>query len=126
MTLRRNTMQVASFPYLAVLLCSMGSLILLLLVIDRRAKVVMRAKALQAIRQMEAEDAKDSAERAAEWEQRRRALHDQLQQQKQELDVQSASLERQLANAGRELMEEQAQIPLLGRRELMKTDEQVC
>ena len=80
---RRHTLQVSTFPFLAVLLCAMGSLILLLLVIDRRAKVVMRAKALAAIRQMETEDAKDSAARAAEWEQRRRALHEQLQRQKQ-------------------------------------------
>ena len=34
---RRQTLQVSTFPFLAVLLCAMGSLILLLLVIDRRA-----------------------------------------------------------------------------------------
>src|SRR2546428_13755361 len=114
MTLRRNTMQVASFPYLAVLLCSMGSLILLLLVIDRRAKVVMRAKALAAIRQMETEDAKESAARAAEWDQRRRALREQLQGQKHELDTQSASLDKQLTDAAREIRTAQAQTLALG------------
>src|SRR5438552_18630503 len=95
---RRHALQVSTFPFLAVLLCAMGSLILLLLVIDRRAKVVMRAKALAAIRQMETEDAKDSAVRAAEWEQRRQALHEQLQQQKQKLEAQAASLARQLTD----------------------------
>ena len=43
---RRQGLQVTTFPFLAVLLCAMGSLILLLLVIDRRAKVVARAKAV--------------------------------------------------------------------------------
>src|SRR6266446_2098951 len=111
---RRHTLQVSTFPFLAVLLCAMGSLILLLLVIDRRAKVVMRAKALAAIRQMETEDAKDSAARAAEWEQRRRALHEQLQRQKQGLDTQSASLDRQLTDAEREIQAEQAKTLALG------------
>ncbi len=111
---RRHTLQVSTFPFLAVLLCAMGSLILLLLVIDRRAKVVMRAKALAAIRQMETEDAKDSAARASEWEQRRRALHEQLQRQKQGLDTQSASLDRQLTDAAREIQTEQAQTLALG------------
>jgi hypothetical protein len=110
---RRHSLQVSTFPFLAVLLCAMGSLILLLLVIDRRAKVVMRAKALAAIRQMEAEDAKDSGARAAEWEQRRRALHEKLQQQRQELQNQSATAERQLDAAIHEFQTEQAQIPAL-------------
>jgi hypothetical protein len=113
---RRHTLQVSTFPFLAVLLCAMGSLILLLLVIDRRAKVVMRAKALAAVRQMEADEAKESAAHAAEWEQRRRALHDQLQQQKQELEAQSAALKRQVADAANELKAEQAQGPGLESR----------
>jgi hypothetical protein len=113
---RRHSLQVSTFPFLAVLLCAMGSLILLLLVIDRRAKVVMRAKALAAIRQMEAEDSKDSAARAAEWEQRSRALHEQLQQQKQELDVQSASIERQVVDTDKEIKTEQSQTAALDKQ----------
>jgi len=93
---RRHVLQVSTFPFLAVLLCAMGSLILLLLVIDRRAKVVMRAKALEAIRQMEKEEEKEAADHAAEWEHRRLSLHDQLQQQKEALEAQSASLNRQM------------------------------
>ena len=45
---RRAKLEVSTFPFLAVLLCAMGSLILLLLVIDRRGKAVARFKALQA------------------------------------------------------------------------------
>jgi hypothetical protein len=50
---RRQLLQVTTFPFLAVLLCAMGSLLLLLLVIDRRAKVVARAKALELVAQSE-------------------------------------------------------------------------
>ena len=45
----RHGLQVSTFPFLAVLLCTMGSLILLLLVMDRRGKAVARAKALLAL-----------------------------------------------------------------------------
>lgn len=113
---RRHSLQVSTFPFLAVLLCAMGSLILLLLVIDRRAKVVMRAKALAAIRQMEADDTKESDARAAEYEARRSALRERLQQEKQKLQDQSVSVERQLTAAAHELQTEQAQIPALEQR----------
>jgi len=113
---RRQVLSVSTFPFLAVLLCAMGSLILLLLVIDRRAKVVMRAKALEAVRQLESADKEEAAARAAEWDKRRRALHEQLQQQKQELDTQSASLEQQLADATHDLQAEQAQTPALEKK----------
>ena len=65
---RRHVLQVSTFPFLAVLLCAMGSLILLLLVIDRRAKVVARAKALQAASQVEAQETKMAAAQKAELE----------------------------------------------------------
>ena len=45
---RRKPLEVSTFPFLAVLLCAMGSLILMLLVMDRRAKAVARAKAQRA------------------------------------------------------------------------------
>ena len=105
---RRQGLQVSTFPFLAVLLCAMGSLILLLLVIDRRAKVVMRAKALEAIRNMESEDEKDEAARQAEWERRRHALHEQLQHQKQELEAQKVSIEQQLSVAINDFQTQQA------------------
>src|SRR5438445_8746319 len=82
---RRQQLQVSTFPFLAVLLCAMGSLILLLLVIDRRAKVVARAKALrvmdQAALQAVALEEKAAAAHRAEWERRRQTLHEQLMQQ---------------------------------------------
>jgi hypothetical protein len=79
---RRQALQVSTFPFLAVLLCAMGALILLLLVIDRRAKAVSRAKAEQAATRAVSEEAKlaaaQQASRQAEWEQRRRQLHELL------------------------------------------------
>src|SRR5207249_10918445 len=81
---RRQRLQVSTFPFLAVLLCAMGSLILLLLVIDRRAKVVARAKAMRTMEQAEADEEQAAAAQRAEWQRRRQALHDQLWQQDQQ------------------------------------------
>jgi hypothetical protein len=86
----------------------MGSLILLLLVIDRRAKVVLRAKAMEAIRQMDAEAEKETANRAAEWERRRQALHAHLQQEKQKLETQTARIEEKTTAAVHDLETEHA------------------
>ena len=85
---RRQVLQVSTFPFLAVLLCAMGSLILLLLVMDRRAKAVARAKAIRAASRLEAEEAEAAARRQAELEQRRRALHEQLDRQDHDLRAQ--------------------------------------
>lgn len=82
---RRHKLEVSTFPFLAVLLCAMGSLILLLLVIDRRAKAVARAKALAVAERLEAEDAQAVAARAAELERRREALHAVLENQARDL-----------------------------------------
>ena len=41
----RSRLTVSTFPFLAVLLCAMGALILLLLVFDRRAKEAAKARA---------------------------------------------------------------------------------
>src|SRR5437868_2577638 len=82
---RRHKLEVSTFPFLAVLLCAMGSLILLLLVIDRRAKAVARAKALAVAERLEADDAQAAAARAAELERRREALHSVLDNQARDL-----------------------------------------
>jgi hypothetical protein len=100
---RRQRLQVSTFPFLAVLLCAMGSLILLLLVMDRRAKVVARAKALRAMEQASAqataEDQKAAAAHRAEWERRRQMLHEQLQQQDQQILGQLQGIQKQMMAA---------------------------
>ncbi len=93
---RRHKLEVSTFPFLAVLLCAMGSLILLLLVIDRRAKAVARARAIAALERLEAEDTAAAVERAAELERRRQALHAVLENQAHDMlgkiqSVQAAS-----------------------------------
>ena len=44
----RSKLQVSTFPFLAVLLCAMGSLLLFLFIMDRRAKIVERNRAVAA------------------------------------------------------------------------------
>src|SRR5207249_3909594 len=95
----RKRLEVSTFPFLAVLLCAMGSLILLLLVIDRRAKAVARAKAEQAIARVAEEDARRAAARRAEWERQQQALHALLAQETQDLQRQLQAVSAQAAAA---------------------------
>jgi hypothetical protein len=88
---RRNSLQVSTFPFLAVLLCTMGSLILLLLIIDRRARVVAAIKARNALEQISRADAQAEEARHAEWERRRRLLHEELANQDQAIMTQLSS-----------------------------------
>ena len=85
---RRQILQVSTFPFLAVLLCAMGSLILLLLVIDRRAKTVARFKALQAITKTSEADREAAAARRIEWERRKEKLHAELLKQDDAIQIQ--------------------------------------
>ena len=78
---RRQVLQVSTFPFLAVLLCTMGSLILLLLVIDRQARIVALAKAQQKMDKVAAEELRTAEASRAEWERRRQALHASLMEQ---------------------------------------------
>jgi hypothetical protein len=99
---RRQGLQVSTFPFLAVLLCAMGSLILLLLVIDRRAKFVARVKAMRAMElavAATAEDEKAAAIHRAEWERRRQILHDQLLQEDQQVTSELQAVQAQAAGA---------------------------
>ena len=56
---RRDGLKPETFPFLAVLLCALGALILLLLIMDRRAKAVARAKAAAAAERALADRARD-------------------------------------------------------------------
>jgi hypothetical protein len=82
---RRQALQVSTFPFLAVLLCAMGALILLLLVIDRRAKIAARAKAAQAQQQLLAERARESEQRQAEIQRRRQEREEEARRQERQL-----------------------------------------
>src|SRR5439155_9920751 len=114
---RRRHLEVSTFPFLAVLLCTMGSLILLLLVLDRRAKIValnkVREQAAQrqaeqeALRHKTAEEERIAAERRAEYERRRQTLHALLAQQEAELVGQVDQARGKLAEAAAKVQREQ-------------------
>ena len=106
---RRHSLQVSTFPFLAVLLCTMGSLILLLLVIDRRARVVALVNARQAQQQTDAEDVKLAEARRAEWALRRQKLHQQLEQEDLAITGQLRTVQRQGATTAAKLQGEQEQ-----------------
>src|ERR1700756_2729044 len=86
---RRHHLQVNTFPFLAVLLCAMGSLILVLLVMDRRSKRAAAARAWEQarrqaedraiahVRRRQEHEAKKNQLRAA-WEKKRDALRARL------------------------------------------------
>src|SRR5262245_65982877 len=69
---RRHQLRPDTFPFLAVLLCAMGSLILVLLELDRRARSTANARAETAWRKQEQEKtelrARLRAEKFAELE----------------------------------------------------------
>jgi hypothetical protein len=77
----------------------MGSLILLLLVIDRRAKVAARNRAAQTAAKLVQEQQEDVAARLADLRQRRQAAHDELQRQHEEAQAQLQDLNEQYQTA---------------------------
>jgi hypothetical protein len=96
---RAKQLKPETFPFLAVLLCAMGSLILMLLVMDRRAKAVARAKAQRAAAQATAIDEQTQEAHRAELERRRLALHGALLQQEEELTQQMLVVQGRLEAA---------------------------
>jgi hypothetical protein len=105
----RHKLHVSTFPFLAVLLCAMGSLILFLLVMDRRAKIVARHKADDAQATRLAQREKEDAARKAEWEKQRDALHRALLAQQEELEGQADQVKHELADAVKKIDAKQAE-----------------
>ena len=110
-----NRLQVSTFPFLAVLLCAMGALILFLLVMDRRGKIVAAAKGRAAREAQLADRSKEDAARNAEWEQQRDALHQTLLAQKQQLGAETTEADKLLAQARRKVQAKQAELDALQR-----------
>jgi hypothetical protein len=77
----------------------MGSLILLLLVMDRRAKAVARLKLEAALAQTAAQDRDTQTKEQAEWERRRQDLHNQLTRQNEVVLTQIALLQAKATQA---------------------------
>lgn len=86
---RRHRLTVDTFPFLAVLLGAMGSLILVLLIFDYRAKMAAKARVTAEVAQRD-----DSARREAEV--RRAELQAQEEARRLEWEAKSAALRRDL------------------------------
>jgi hypothetical protein len=113
---------VSTFPFLAVLLGAMGALILLLLVMDRRSKIVARNRAIEAHTAQLALRAKeenrllqDEESRRAEWESKRRELHELLRRQEDELDQERRSLDTKLAALSKDVVKEKEDLKNLAK-----------
>src|SRR6516165_676567 len=107
---RKRHIHVDTFPFLAVLLCAMGSLILLLLVFDRRAKVVARSKAAEIAAEIAAKKAKAGSVDQEEWERKVRQLHELLVQQQIELQNQLRAILGNKNTALQRLKDEELEI----------------
>jgi hypothetical protein len=105
----RSKLEVSTFPFLAVLLCAMGALLLLLFIMDRRAKIASRNNAME---QMEARKARTQTEeetRVAEWEKAKEKLHALLLEQQNQVLADSSDTVKNLSDAGNKLVIIQAQ-----------------
>jgi hypothetical protein len=124
---RRHTLQVSTFPFLAVLLSAMGALLVVLLSVDRKARLAALEKAQQATARAAEEAERIAAARRAEWENRkqevqadwerkREELHARLSAEERELQARMSRLRNELADAASRLRAEQDQTGELGRR----------
>ena len=106
----RTKLQVSTFPFLAVLLAAMGALILLLLVMDRRAKVVARNKVQEALQARKQDRAAKDAERLAAWQREQDEWHRQLQEHERGQEAMARRLAEQEKTLRSEVMKVQAEL----------------
>lgn len=116
----RQKLTVSTFPFLAVLLSAMGALILLLLVMDRRAKVVARAKLQEAQETRQARltsrSLEEEARIRAEWQRERDRLHAILLDQQRELSEQLNTVAKQAETTTQKTQEHKASLEILRTR----------
>ena len=100
----RTKLQVSTFPFLAVLLCAMGSLLLLLFMMDRRAKIAAQhqVNALHAERKKRTQEEEET--RNAEWENAKERLRQTLLDQQGQLDSDAKLLHGQLDDTSKKLV----------------------
>jgi hypothetical protein len=111
---RRHKLQVSTFPFLAVLLCAMGSLILILLVMDRKAHRAALMRAQREAAKLVEDNARKNAEREhlrqqtlAEQEKKRETLHANLTNEQLEMQLQMRKVREQLQEIAARLHYEQ-------------------
>jgi len=98
----RHRLTVSTFPFLAVLLGAMGSLIFLLLIMDRRAKIVARNKVRELQETRLAEVSEAARRRQAAWEKQRDQLHQALEQEELQWRGQLAQVQNDLASVAKQ------------------------
>src|SRR5438874_1232438 len=92
----RPKLQVSTFPFLAVLLCAMGSLLLFLFIMDRRAKIAARYRVAEELKTREKRSQEDEANRQADWEKARQALHQTLLDQQAQMHNKTKRVQNEL------------------------------
>ncbi len=99
----RSKLQVSTFPFLAVLLCAMGSLLLLLFIMDRRAKIAAQHHAAELLSKKEKRSTADEDARKAEWEQAKEKLRRSLMTEHAKLAERTEAERRKIAQSGQTL-----------------------
>lgn len=112
----RNKLQVSTFPFLAVLLAAMGALIFFLLVMDRRAKIVARNKAQDALAAKNKQQADKEAERLLAWQRDQEehraaeaALEQRLSEQQKQIQAELLKVGHDVSRAAEAVKQEEAE-----------------
>jgi hypothetical protein len=99
----RSKLQVSTFPFLAVLLCAMGSLLLLLFIMDRRAKIAARYRVAEELQARQSRTKAEEESRQAEWEKANEQLHLSLLQRQDQLQADAKGVQQNLNDASNKL-----------------------
>lgn len=99
----RSKLQVSMFPFLAVLLCVMGALLLLLFQMDRRGKIAAQHKVAAMKSERLARTKAEEDARKAEWERAKQALHQSLLTEQDQLQSQAKDLDANVNAANKKL-----------------------
>jgi hypothetical protein len=118
---RRHKLQVSTFPFLAVLLCAMGALLLVLLVMDRRAHAAALDRAEQALRRTIDETTRETESRRAALDAARKEAHDRREQKRA---AEHARLENQIGEVNAEIQAVRDQMAKAAERLLAEQDEE--
>ncbi len=103
----RHRLQVSTFPFLAVLLCTMGSLILVLLMMDRKSRQAALARAQREAAQLAQAQADAARAQREQWQRQQQQARADRQQQCQQMHErllgEAAQVQAQADQVAREL-----------------------
>ena len=119
---RRSKLEVSTFPFLAVLLCTMGSLLLLLFIMDRRAKIAARNAAMEKLEARKERTRAEEEARQAEWEKAKQKLHALLLEEQKKLGLEAKNVQDNVIVIGNKLELVQAKYGQLENQAKSETD----